>query len=308
MIKRREAGVFLAMILRYICILKTIFTDMGNNLLKGKRGIIFGALNDMSIAWKVAELAHEEGATFTLSNTHVACRMGEIVNLAKKTGAELIPADATNVEDLENVFRKSNEVLGGKIDFVLHSIGMSLNVRKKRVYHDLDYNYFQKTLDISAISFHKMLQVAFKQDALNEWASVLALSYVAAQRTLYGYNDMADAKALLESIARSFGYIFGRQKKVRVNTISQSPTVTTAGSGVKGIDGLMDFADRMSPLGNADAEDCARYCMVMFSDYTRKVTMQNLYHDGGFSSMGMSLRAMKQYSKSFDSGDVNDLY
>ncbi|MBZ4676797.1 MAG: enoyl-ACP reductase [Anaerophaga sp.] len=281
---------------------------MGNNLLKGKRGIIFGALNDMSIAWKVAELAHEEGATFTLSNTHVACRMGEVVDLAKKTGAELIPADATNVEDLENVFRKSTEVLGGKIDFVLHSIGMSLNVRKKRVYHDLDYNYFQKTLDISAISFHKMLQVAFKQDALNEWASVLALSYVAAQRTLYGYNDMADAKALLESIARSFGYIFGRQKKVRVNTISQSPTATTAGSGVKGIDGLMDFADRMSPLGNADAEDCARYCVVMFSDYTRKVTMQNLYHDGGFSSMGMSLRAMKQYNKSFDSGDVNDLY
>ena len=281
---------------------------MGNNLLKGKRGIIFGALNDMSIAWKVAELAHEEGATFTLSNTHVACRMGEVVNLAKKTGAELIPADATNVEDMENVFRKSTEVLGGKIDFVLHSIGMSLNVRKKRVYHDLDYNYLQKTLDISAISFHKMLQVAFKQNALNEWASVLALSYVAAQRTLYGYNDMADAKALLESIARSFGYIFGRQKKVRVNTISQSPTVTTAGSGVKGIDGLIDFADRMSPLGNADAEDCARYCMVMFSDYTRKVTMQNLYHDGGFSSMGMSLRAMKQYNKSFDSGDVDDLY
>jgi enoyl-[acyl-carrier protein] reductase I len=281
---------------------------MGNNLLKGKRGIIFGALNDMSIAWKVAELAHEEGATFTLSNTHVACRMGEVVNLAKKTGAELIPADATNVEDLENVFRKSTEVLGGKIDFVLHSIGMSLNVRKKRVYHDLDYNYLQKTLDISAISFHKMLQVAFKQNALNEWASVLALSYVAAQRTLYGYNDMADAKALLESIARSFGYIFGRQKKVRVNTISQSPTVTTAGSGVKGIDGLIDFADRMSPLGNADAEDCARYCMVMFSDYTRKVTMQNLYHDGGFSSMGMSLRAMKQYNKSFDSGDIEDMY
>ncbi|SFE97814.1 enoyl-ACP reductase FabI [Thermophagus xiamenensis] len=281
---------------------------MGNNLLKGKRGIIFGALNDMSIAWKVAEMAKEEGATFTLSNTHVACRMGEVVNLAKKTDSELIPADATNVEDLENVFKKSMEVLGGKIDFVLHSIGMSLNVRKKRVYHDLDYNYLQKTLDISAISFHKMLQVAFKLDAFNEWASVLALSYVAAQRTLYGYNDMADAKALLESIARSFGYILGREKKVRVNTISQSPTITTAGSGVKGFDGLMDFADRMSPLGNANAEDCARYCMVMFSDYTRKVTMQNLYHDGGFSSMGMSMRAMKQYNKSFDTGDVDDMY
>ncbi len=277
-------------------------------MLEGKRGIIFGALDSKSIAWKVAELAHEEGATFTLSNTHVACRMGEVTDLAEKTGAQLIPADATSVEDLENVFRQSREVLGGKIDFVLHSIGMSLNVRKKRVYHDLDYNYLQKTLDISAISFHKMLQVAFKQDAMNEWGSVLALSYVAAQRTLYGYNDMADAKALLESFARSFGYIFGREKRVRVNTISQSPTVTTAGSGVKGIDGLLDFADRMSPLGNADAEDCARYCVTMFSDYTRKVTMQTLYHDGGFSSMGMSLRAMKQYNKSFDSGQIEDMY
>ncbi len=277
-------------------------------MLKGKRGIIFGALNDMSIAWKVAEKAYEEGATFTLSNTHVACRMGEVTNLARQTGAELIPADATNVEDLENVFKKSTEILGGKIDFVMHSIGMSLNVRKKRVYHDLDYNYLQKTLDISAISFHKMLQVAFKQDAMNEWGSVLALSYVAAQRTLYGYNDMADAKALLESIARSFGYIFGRQKNVRVNTISQSPTVTTAGSGVKGIDGLIDFSDRMSPLGNADANDCANYCITLFSDYTRKVTMQNLFHDGGFSNMGMSLRAMKQYNKSFDSGEIDDLY
>mgnify|MGYP000453347896 FL=1 len=281
---------------------------MGNNLLKGKRGIIFGALDSKSIAWKVAEMAHEEGATFTLSNTHVACRMGEVTNLSEQTGAQLIPADATSVEDLENVFRQSMEVLGGKIDFVLHSIGMSLNVRKKRVYHDLDYNYLQKTLDISAISFHKMLQVAFKQDAMNEWGSVLALSYVAAQRTLYGYNDMADAKALLESFARSFGYIFGREKRVRGNTISQSPTVTTAGSGVKGIDGLIDFSDRMSPLGNADAEDCANYCVTMFSDYTRKVTMQTLYHDGGFSSMGMSLRAMKQYNKSFDSGQIEDMY
>jgi enoyl-[acyl-carrier protein] reductase I len=281
---------------------------MGNNLLKGKRGIIFGALNDMSIAWKVAELAHAEGAVFTLSNTHVACRMGEVTELARITGAELVPADATNVSDLENVFKRSMEVLGGKIDFVLHSIGMSLNVRKKRVYHDLDYNYLQKTLDISAISFHKMMQVAFKQDAMSKWGSILALSYVAAQRTLYGYNDMADAKALLESVARSFGYIFGREKMVRVNTISQSPTITTAGSGVKGIDGLIDFSNRMSPLGNADAEDCANYCMMMFSDYSRKVTMQNLFHDGGFSSMGMSLRAMKQYNKSFDSGEVEDLY
>ncbi|WP_088654843.1 enoyl-ACP reductase FabI [Geofilum rhodophaeum] len=277
---------------------------MGYNLLKGKRGIIFGALNDMSIAWKVAEMAHAEGAQFTLSNTHVACRMGSVTELAEKTGATVIPADATNLADLENVIKTSTEVLGGKIDFILHSIGMSLNVRKKRLYNDLDYNYLAKTLDISAISFHKVIQTAFKMDAMNDWGSIVALSYVAAQRTLYGYNDMADAKALLESIARSFGYIYGRQKKVRVNTISQSPTVTTAGSGVKGIDGLIDFSDRMSPLGNADAQDCANYCITLFSDLTRKVTMQNLFHDGGFSSMGMSMRAMQQYNKSFDPNEV----
>ena len=281
---------------------------MGFDLLKGKRGIIFGALNDMSIAWKVAERAYEEGARFTLSNTPVACRMGEVVELGKKCEAEIIPADATNVADLENVFDKSMEVLGGKVDFVLHSIGMSLNVRKKRVYHDLDYNYLNKTLDISAISFHKMLQVAWKKDAVSEWGSVLGLSYIAAQRTLYGYNDMADAKALLESIARSFGYIYGRERKVRINTVSQSPTVTTAGSGVKGIDGLIDFSDRMSPLGNADAADCADYCITMFSDLTKKVTMQNLFHDGGFSNVGMSLRAMTQYNKSFDQDDLDTKY
>ena len=277
---------------------------MGYNLLKGKRGIIFGALNDMSIAWKVAEMAHAEGAQFTLSNTHVACRMGSVSELAEKTGATVIPADATNLADLENVIKTSTEVLSGKIDFILHSSGMSLNVRKKRLYNDLDYNYLAKTLDISAISFHKVIQTAFKMDAMNDWGSIVALSYVAAQRTLYGYNDMADAKALLESIARSFGYIYGRQKKVRVNTISQSPTVTTAGSGVKGIDGLIDFSDRMSPLGNADAQDCANYCITLFSDLTRKVTMQNLFHDGGFSSMGMSMRAMQQYNKSFDPNEV----
>ncbi|NLX74194.1 MAG: SDR family oxidoreductase [Bacteroidales bacterium] len=280
---------------------------MGYNLLKGKRGIIFGALNDMSIAWKVAELAHEEGARFTLSNTHVACRMGSVIELAEKTGSELIPADATNIEDLENVIKTSMEVLGGKVDFILHSIGMSLNVRKKRLYNDLDYNYLNKTLDISAISFHKLIQTAYKLNAINKWGSIVALSYVAAQRTLYGYNDMADAKALLESIARSFGYIYGREKKVRINTISQSPTITTAGSGVKGINGLIDFSDRMSPLGNADAQDCANYCITLFSDLTRKVTMQNLYHDGGFSSMGMSLRAMEQYNKSFDPEELEEL-
>ena len=273
---------------------------MSYNLLKGKRGIIFGALNSNSIAWKVAERAVEEGAVVTLSNTPVAVRMGTISELGEKLNAEIIPADATNCDDLEMVFQKSMEILGGKIDFVLHSIGMSPNVRKKKLYDDLDYDLLNKTLDISAVSFHKMIQSAQKLDAINDNGSILALSYVAAQRTLFGYNDMADAKALLESIARSFGYIYGREKGVRINTISQSPTMTTAGSGVKGMESLMDFANRMSPLGNADADECADYCVVMFSDLPRKVTMQNLYHDGGFSSMGMSLRAMDQYEKSFD--------
>ena len=273
---------------------------MGHNLLKGKKGIIFGALNDMSIAWKVAERAVDEGATITLSNTPMAVRMGTVSELGKKLNAEVIPADATNVDDLKTVFERSMEVLGGPVDFVLHSIGMSPNVRKKRTYDDLDYNFLQKTLDISAISFHKMLQVAKKMDAIAEYGSVVALSYVAAQRTFFGYNDMADAKSLLESIARSFGYIYGREENVRINTISQSPTHTTAGDGVKGMDHLMDFANKMSPLGNATADECAGYCILMFSDFTRKVTMQNLYHDGGFSSMGMSLRAMNQYSKGLE--------
>ena len=273
---------------------------MSYNLLKGKRGIIFGALNDLSIAWKVAEKAVEEGATITLSNTPVAVRMGDVSILGDKLGAEIIPADATNVEDLEMVFTKSMEILGGQIEFVLHSIGMSPNVRKKRVYDDLDYDLLNKTLDISAVSFHKMIQAAKKLDAISEYGSIVALSYVAAQRTFFGYNDMADAKALLESIARSFGYIYGREHHVRVNTISQSPTMTTAGSGVKGMDKLYDFANRMSPLGNASADECADYCIVMFSDLTKKVTMQNLYHDGGFSSMGMSLRAMNAYEKGLE--------
>ena len=273
---------------------------MSYGLLKGKRGIIFGALNEQSIAWKVAVKAVEEGATITLSNTAIAIRMGQVNDLAKQLNCEVIAADATSYEDLQEVFRRSQEVLGGKIDFVLHSIGMSPNVRKGRTYDDLDYNMLGKTLDISAISFHKMLQAAKKQDAIAEYGSILALTYMAAQRTMFGYNDMADAKALLESIARSFGYIYGREHHVRINTISQSPTMTTAGSGIKGMDRLFDFANRMSPLGNASADECADYCIVMFSDLTRKVTMQNLFHDGGFSRMGMSLRAMATYEKGLE--------
>ncbi|HNS30792.1 MAG TPA: SDR family oxidoreductase [Tenuifilaceae bacterium] len=273
---------------------------MAYNLLKGKTGIIFGTLNENSIAWKVAELAHNEGAKIVLTNTPVAMRMGSVNELARKCNALLVPADATSVEDLENLINKSIEHFGEKIDFILHSIGMSFNVRKGKTYDDLDYDYFQKTLDVSAISFHKLLQVAWKTDAIKPWGSIVALSYIAAQRTLYGYNDMADAKALLESIARSFGYIYGRERKVRINTISQSPTLTTAGSGVMGFEGLMDFTDRMSPLGNANAYECAQYCITLFSDLTRKVTMQNLYHDGGFSSMGMSNKAMAVYNMNLE--------
>jgi len=280
--------------------------NMAYNLLTGKKGIIFGALNNLSIAWKVAERAHEEGARFVLTNTPIAMRFGEIDELAAKTESIVIPADATSEKDIENLIVKTMEHFGGKLDFVLHSIGMSMNVRKGRPYNDLNYDFLAKTLDVSAVSFHKVLQAAYKLDAINEWGSVVAMSYVAAQRTLYRYNDMADAKALLESIARSFGYIYGRERKIRVNTISQSPTKTTAGSGVKGIDGLMDFTERMSPLGNASADECADYCITLFSDLTKKVTMQNLFHDGGFSSMGMSYRAMQMYNRSLDCEDCPD--
>ncbi len=266
-----------------------------SQLLAGKKGIIFGALNADSIAWKVAEAAHEQGATFTLTNAPIAMRMGELNALADKTGSKVIAADATNMDDLEKLFTESMEELGGSIDFVLHSIGMSVNVRKGKHYTDLNYDWLQKGWDVSAVSFHKVLQTAWKLDAMNEWGSILALTYMAAQRTFPDYNDMADNKAYLESIARSFGYHFGVKKKVRVNTISQSPTMTTAGSGVKGFDGFIKYAEDMSPLGNATAEDCANYCISLFSDLTKKVTMQNLYHDGGFSNMGVSDFVMKQF-------------
>ncbi len=278
---------------------------MGYNLLAGKNGVIFGALNEQSIAWKVAERAFEEGAQLVLSNTLLAVRMGTLHDLALKTSSLMVPADATNVKDLEHVFISALEHFGSKVDFVLHSIGMSPNVRKKVPYDQTNYDNFSKTLDISAISFHKMIQAAKKLDAINDWGSIVALSYIAAQRTLFEYNDMADAKAALESIARSFGYIYGREKKIRINTISQSPTPTTAGLGVKGFSGLMDFTERMSPLGNATGDECADYCITLFSDLTRKVTMQNLYHDGGFSSMGMSARAMEMYNKSLECRDCH---
>ncbi|MGS2741105.1 enoyl-ACP reductase FabI [Sinomicrobium sp. M5D2P17] len=267
------------------------------NLLKGKKGIIFGALDENSIAWKTAERVHEEGGTFVLTNAPIAMRMGQIKALAEKTGSEIVPADATNLEDLQALVEKSVEILGGKLDFVLHSIGMSVNVRKGKHYTDQNYDFTAKGWDVSAVSFHKVLQTLHKNDAMNEWGSIVALTYMAAQRTFPDYNDMADNKAYLESIARSFGYFYGKDKKVRVNTISQSPTPTTAGQGVKGFDGFIAYADMMSPLGNATAGECADYTVSLFSDLTKKVTMQNLYHDGGFSSTGVSNEVMEKFMK-----------
>jgi|TARA_B110000971_G_scaffold215614_1_gene249385 enoyl-[acyl-carrier protein] reductase I len=258
------------------------------NLLKGKKGIIFGALNEHSIAWKTAERAHQEGAEFVLTNAPASIRMGTLETLAVNTGSQIIPADATSIEDLERLVERAMEILGGKIDFVLHSIGMSVNVRKGKSYTDPNYDFTKKGWDVSAVSFHKMLNVLYKSNAMNEWGSVVALTYIAAQRVFPDYNDMADNKAYLESVARSFGYFFGRDYKVRVNTISQSPTPTTAGTGVKGFDSFITYSEKMSPLGNATALECADYTISMFSDLTKKVTLQNLFHDGGFSNMGVS--------------------
>jgi enoyl-[acyl-carrier protein] reductase I len=269
---------------------------MGNNLLQGKRGIIFGALNESSIAWQVAEKCVAEGAQIVLTNAPVAARVGQTEALAARLNVPLIYADVTKMEDLENLVSQSVEKLGGKLDFVLHSVGMSLNVRKKVPYTELNYDWMHTSIDISAMSFHRLMQVLYKHDAVNEWGSILALTYIAAQRVFPDYSEMAEAKSMLESIARSFGYHYGKHKKVRVNTISQSPTYTTAGSGVGGFDAFYNYSNQMSPLGNASAEDCANFCISMFSDYTRMVTMQNLYHDGGFSTTGIAQDFMESFS------------
>lgn len=270
---------------------------MSHQLLKGKRGIISGALDSNSIAWKVAQRCHQEGAQIVLTNAPIAMRMGEIKKLADETNSQIVPADATSVEDLTNLYSQSMEIMGGKIDFVLHSIGMSVNIRKNIPYVESNYDYFQKGVDVSALSLHKMLSVAMKMDAINEWGSVVALTYIAAQRTYPFYTDMADIKAMLESIGRSFGYHYGKFRKVRVNTISQSPTKTTAGSGIKGFEDFYNFADSLSPLGNASADSCADYCVSLFSDLTKMVTMQNLYHDGGYATTGISNEVMEMFSK-----------
>ena len=270
---------------------------MSYNLLKGKKGIIFGALDEKSIAWKTALRCHEEGAELILTNAPVAMRMGEINKLAEIVNAPVIPCDVTSNEDVLNLITKTKEHFGGGVDFILHSIGMSVNMRKGKGYTEIDYGFNAKTLDISATSLHRLLATAMKEDAINEWGSVVALTYVAAQRVFPDYSEMADAKSLLESIARSFGYHYAVKKHVRVNTISQSPTRTTAGSGIKGFDGFINYAEKMSPLGNASAEDCANYCVTLFSDMTRMVTMQNLFHDGGFSSTGVTLDVIEQMEK-----------
>lgn len=264
---------------------------LGHGLLQGKRGIIFGALNEHSLAWSVAEQCAAEGAQLVLTNTAIALRMGGLQNLADSIGAPVIAADATSLEDLENLFTEAQERMGGKIDFVLHAVAMSQNLRRGRTYDNLSYNYLQQTLDISAVSFHKLLQTAHKLDALNEYASVVALSYIAAQRAFQGYNDMADAKALLESISRNFGLIYGKEKKVRINIVSQSPTMTTAGGSINYFERFYQIAEHTSPLGNASADDCAGMCVMLFSDYARKITMQTIYHDGGFSSTGIQVNS-----------------
>jgi enoyl-[acyl-carrier protein] reductase I len=270
---------------------------MANGLLKGKKGIIFGALNEQSIAWKVAERAHEEGAEIVLTNAPIAMRMGEINKLAEDINAQIIPADATSLEDLENLIDKSMEIFGGKMDFILHSIGMSVNVRKGRHYTDQKYDWTMKGIDVSAMSFHKVMQTAYQKDAVNDWGSILGLTYIAAQRVFPDYNDMADNKSFLESVARSFGYHYGQKANVRVNTISQSPTMTTAGSGVKGFNEFINYSEQMSPLGNASALDCANYCISMFSDLTKFVTMQNLFHDGGFSNTGVTQEVIEKFGE-----------
>jgi len=268
---------------------------MSNQLLKGKRGIIFGALNESSLAWDAAKEVKKEGGSFVLSNTALAIRFGKVNQLSEECNSKVIAADVTSIDDLSNLLNQAMEILGGKLDFILHSVGMSRNVVKKREYYDLDYNDFIEALDISALSLHKLLQSAMKLDALNEYASVVTLSYIGAQRVFFTYSDMSQAKAMLESIVRSFGYHYGSQKKVRINSVSQSPTRTTAGKGIRGFDSFYHFADKMSPLGNASSNDCAKFIITLFSDYTRMVTMQTIYHDGGFSSTGISKEVLSNY-------------
>lgn len=261
--------------------------QQGYGLLKGKKGLIFGALDERSIAWRIALACHREGASFALSNAPLALRLGQLDALSEETGAQVISCDVSKEDEVDQLMQKvKNEY--GNIDFILHGIGMSPNIRKNKDYTEANYTFFQQTLDISALSLHKILHYgAIKHDMLNQGASVVALTYIGAQRIFSKYSDMNDAKALLESIARNFGSRLG-EKQIRVNTLSQGPTKTSAGEGIRGFDSMYEFAERLAPLGNPTADECADYCVSLFSDLTRMVTMQNLYHDGGFATTGIS--------------------
>ncbi len=271
----------------------------GFGLLKGKKGIIFGALDDRSIAWRTALACHREGAEFILTNAPVALRLGQLDALSEATGAAIIPCDVTSDEEVLNLMQAAKEKFG-KIDFILHAVGMSPNIRKNKDYKDLNYQWMQQTLDISAISLHRVLHFGIEVlDMLNDGASVVTLSYIGAQRIFSKYSDMNDAKALLESIARNWGSRVG-ERGIRVNSVSQGPTLTSAGSGIKGFDGMYSFVDMLAPLGNPSADDCADYCVTLFSDLTRKVTMQNLFHDGGFSASGMTQAMIDTFIKLYE--------
>jgi len=275
----------------------------GYGLLKGKKGIIFGALDERSIAWRIALACKREGADFVLSNAPIALRLGALNALSEETDAPIIPCDVSSEEDVEALMLKTKEELGS-VDFILHAIGMSPNIRKKKAYNDIDYSWFQQTLDISAVSLHRVLHWAEKTDLLNDGGSVIALSYIGAQRIFSKYSDMNDAKALLESIARNYGSRLAH-RGIRVNTVSQAPTKTSAGTGIKGFDGMYTFADKIAPMGNPTADECADYCVTLFSDLTRKVTMQNLFHDGGFVTSGISEEMIEGLVRLYAEDDEN---
>ncbi len=261
-------------------------------LLKGKKGIVFGPLDESSIGWQIALHAYREGAEIAISNVAAALRFGNIEELSVLCGnAPMIVCDASKNEDVDNCFKELKEKIGS-VDFIVHSIGMSQNIRKQLPYEDLNYEWFIKTLDVSALSLHRLVSYALKNEVINQGGSILALSYIASQRNYWTYSDMGDAKSLLESIVRSYGPRLARHA-IRINTISQSPTYTKAGSGIPGFEKMFEYSDLMSPLGNASAVECAEYSMTILSDLSRKVTMQNLFHDGGYSSMGATIPMIK---------------
>ena len=277
-----------------------------SQLLAGKKGVIFGALDERSLAWHVALRCMEEGAQIVLTNTEVAIQLGTVRDLASAHGLPLIVCDATNLEDIRDLFARAQELLGGQVDFVLHAVAQSTNLRRHKSYEEANYTYFQQTIDISALSLHKILHTAMEMDAIAEGGSVVALSYIASERYFYGYNDMGDAKAMLESIARQMGALYGRKKRVRVNIVSPSPIPTKAGGGWKEIDFFYRYSNHLSPLGNADADDCAGVCVVLFSDLMKRVTMQTIYCDGGFGRTILTPELVDDYRRIEEVKDTNE--